>query len=79
MHIVCLVAKQFFLTYFKGVMNWEIKIPLTFWHIRGAMKKYSVSRDGRYIERDCAHLISKAGFVISSGKSPSTVFKWSGI
>ncbi len=37
------------------------------------------SRAGRYIERnDHAHLVSKASSVISS-KSPSPVFKWSGI
>ncbi len=37
------------------------------------------SRDGRYIACDMhAHLVSKAGSLISA-KSPSPVFKWSGI
>ncbi len=37
------------------------------------------SRAGQYISCDMhAHLVSKAGSLIS-GKSPSPVFKWSGI
>ncbi len=37
------------------------------------------TRAARYIACDCrAHLVSKAGSVIIN-KSPSTVFKWSGI
>ncbi len=40
---------------------------------------YPEIRDGRYIACDVhAHLVSKAGSLISA-KSPSPVFKWSGI